>query len=146
MLLQFIKSFSLLFNHISMSEREVAHSLNRLETLFIFFSLLFFVLENLVSHDESVGFVSLVLSLIHKLFLHELFLHIKQALLVFTLLDLVKQLSVTLFVNLVNDLAKHVIIVASIEVYSLAKAVTHFAINEGWHERVWKRLPCTHVQ
>ena len=146
MLLQFIESFSLLFNHITMSKRKVADSLDRFETLFIFFSLLFFVFENLVSHDESVGFVSLVLCLIHKLFLHELFLHIKQALLVFTLLDLVKQLSVTLFVNLVNDLAKHVIIVASIEVYSLAKAVTHFAINEGWHERVWKRLPCTHVQ
>ena len=129
-----------------MSKREVADSLNRLKTLFIFLSLLFFVFENLVSHDESVGFVSLVLCLILKFLSHKLFLHVKQSLLVFTLLDLVKQLSVTLFVNLVNDLAKHVIIVASIEVYSLAKAVTHFAINEGWHERVWKRLPCTHVQ
>ena len=129
-----------------MSKREVADSLNRLKTLFIFLSLLFFVFENLVSHNESVGFVSLVLCLILKFLSHKLFLHVKQSLLVFTLLDLVKQLSVTLFVNLVNDLAKHVIIVASIEVYSLAKAVTHFAINEGWHERVWKRLPCTHVQ
>ena len=146
MLLQFIESFSLLFNHITMSKRKVADSLDRFETLFIFFSLLFFVFENLVSHDESVGFVSLVLCLILKFLSHKLFLHVKQSLLVFTLLDLVKQLSVTLFVNLVNDLAKHVIIVASIEVYSLAKAVTHFAINEGWHERVWKRLPCTHVQ
>ena len=129
-----------------MSKRKVADSLDRFETLFIFFSLLFFVLENLVSHDESVGFVSLVLCLILKFLSHKLFLHVKQSLLVFTLLDLVKQLSVTLFVNLVNDLTKHVVVVASIEVYSLAKAVTHFAINEGWHERVWKRLPCTHVQ
>lgn len=146
MLLQCIESLPLLFNHVTMSKREVADSLNRLETLFIFFSLLFFVLENLVCHDESVGFVSLVLCLIHEFLSHELFLHVKQALLVFTLLDFVKQLSVTLFVNLVNYLAKHVVIVASIEVYSLAKAVTHFAINEGWHKRVWKRLPGTHVQ
>ena len=90
MLLQRIESLPLLFNHITMSKREVADSLNRLETLFIFFSLLLFVLENLVCHDESVGFVSLVFCLILKFFSHELFLHVKQALLVFALLDFVK--------------------------------------------------------
>ena len=129
-----------------MREREVAYTLDGLEALFIFFSLFLFVLENLVSHDESIGLVRLVLCFVLELLPHELFLHVEQTLLVFTLFDLVEQLAVTLFVNLVDDLAKHVVIVASVKVHALAESVTHLAVNEGRHERIWKRLSLTHGQ
>ena len=78
----------------------------------------------------------LILGLIVELLLHELSLHVEQALLIFALLDLFEQLTVALLVDLVDDLPKHIVVVAAVEVDTLAEAVTHFAVNKCWHEGV----------
>lgn len=66
-----------------------------------------------------------------QLLTHQLALMIKLALLVLSLLNLLEQLLVTLLVDLVNDLPKHVIVIRLIKVDTLSESVAHLAVNEA---------------
>ena len=49
--------------------------------------------------------------------------------------------------DLVDDLPKHIVVVAAVEIDTLAEAVTHFAVNKSWHEGVRQRLILSvHIQ
>lgn len=111
MLLEFVKGFSLLLNHISVCEGEVVDPLDSFHSQIVAYSLSFLVLENLVGLNESVNLVSLILLLELSLFVHLLTLKLEKALFIFPILDLVYELSVSLLMNLVDDLTKEVIIV-----------------------------------
>ena len=94
-----------------MSEREVVEALDLLQLLLIIFALFIFVLQNLIGHDESISFVSLIFRFIMKLLTHQLALQLEKPLLILTLLDLFKQLSVALFMNLIDYLPEHVFVI-----------------------------------
>ena len=104
-LLQFIQGLTLLFNHVSVREREVIDSFDGLHAQLVILPLVLFVFENLVGLDECICLVHLVFVLIRPLFLHHLALILQQTLLVFALADFLDQLAVLLLVDLVNDLA-----------------------------------------
>ena len=111
MFLEFVKGFPLLFNHVSVSEREVIDSLNGLHPLLVAMPLSLFVLKDLVSLDKRIDLVSLVFLLIEPLLVHLLSLELKQTLLVLSIPNLVNQLSIPLLMDLVNNLAEKVIVI-----------------------------------
>lgn len=76
-----------------------------------------------------------------QLLTHQLALMIKLALLVLSLLNLLEQLLVTLLVDLVNDLPKHVIVIRLIKVDTLSESVAHLAVNEARHEWIGQCWP-----
>ena len=119
MFLKLIERFALFLNHVSMSEREIIDSLDLLQFELIFMPLSLLILEDLIGHDKGVGLVCPIFSLINQLLAHQLTLVFKQALLVFTFLYLLKQLFVALFMDLVNDLTKHILIIRSVKVDAL---------------------------
>lgn len=118
-LLELVQGFTLLFNHVTVGEREVADSLDRFHLDFIVRPLLLFILEDLVGLDESIGLVGLVSPLILTFIVHLLSLVLQETLLFLTIGDLAQKLAVTFLVDLVNDLAKKVIIVGAVEDNSL---------------------------
>lgn len=136
MLLQLVECLSLLLNHVTMCEWEVIDSLNSLHSLLIALSLTLLVLQDLVGLDERVDFVNLVILLKLSLFLHLLALELQQTLLVRSIPNLISQLPVSLFVNLVDNLAEKVIVVGAIKDDLLIEAGTSFAIDEPRHERI----------
>ena len=60
----------------------------------------------------------------------------KQALLVFAFLYLLEQLFVALFMDLVNDLTKHILIIRSVKVDTLGEPVSHLAVDKAGHKRI----------
>ena len=113
-----------------MSEWEVIDSLDRLQLDVIAESLMFLILQNLVGRDKGVCLVHLVLLLVSPLLVHLLTLVVEKVLLVVSLLELAVQLTVLLLVDLVNDLAKKVVVVRSVEVHLFVETVSHFAVDE----------------
>ena len=105
MLLQLVECLSLLLNHVTMSEGEVIDSLDRLHPQLVALSLTLLVLQDLISLDKGIDLVCLVFVLEEPLFMHLLALEFKQTLLIFSILDLVEELSVALLVDLIDDLA-----------------------------------------
>lgn len=104
-LLELVQGFTLLFNHVTVGEREVADSLDRFHLDFIVRPLLLFILEDLVGLDESIGLVGFVSPLILTFIVHLLSLVLQETLLFLTIGDLAQKLAVTFLVDLVNDLS-----------------------------------------
>ena len=77
MLLQFVKSFSLFLDHVTMSEGEVIYSLDGLHAHIVVLPLTLLVLQNLVCLDECVNLVSLIFVLELSLLVHLLSLELE---------------------------------------------------------------------
>ena len=67
MLLQLIKGLPLLFNHVSMCEREEIEALNLLHLILVVFPLMLLVKQDLICSDKGIRLVSLVLLLVFPL-------------------------------------------------------------------------------
>ena len=105
MLLQLVECLSLLLNHVTMSEGEVIDSLDRLHPQLVALTLTLLVLQDLVGLDKGINLVCLVFVLEEPLFMHLLALEFKKTLLIFSILDLVEELSIALLVDLIDNLA-----------------------------------------
>ena len=105
MLLELIEGLSLLLDHITVGEREVIHSLNRLHPQLIAMPFALLVFQDLIGLDEGIDLVGFILLLIEPFFVHLLSLELQKPLLVLTILDLVNQLPVSFLVNLVDNLS-----------------------------------------
>lgn len=119
-----------------MSEGEVIYFLDRFHPLLVIFPLIFLVLQDLIGLNKCVRLVRLVLHLKGVLLSHLRPLKLKQVLLVFPLLELFVQVSVLLFMDLIDDPAKQIIVVGAIELDLLSEAVSHFTVNKAGKERV----------
>lgn len=108
-----------------MREREVVYAFYLFHLLLGALSLFLLVLQNLVGHDKRIGLVRLVLHLKEHFFTHHISLVFQQTLLVLAFSDLLKQLSVPLLVDLVDNLAQKVVVVGPIEMHSLREPVAH---------------------
>ena len=82
MLLQLIKGLPLLFNHVSMCEREEIEALDLLHFLLVVLPLVLLVKKDLICGDEGIGLVSLVFFFVLSLLEHLLSLELEQVLLV----------------------------------------------------------------
>ena len=105
MLLELIEGLSLLLDHVTVGEREVIHSLNRLHSQLIVMPFALLVFQDLIGLDEGIDLVGFIFLLIEPFFVHLLSLELQEPLLVLTILDLVNQLSVSFLVNLVDNLS-----------------------------------------
>ena len=135
-LLQLIENFSLFFDHVTVSEREVINLFNSFHLQFVVLPLILLILQDLVGLDKGVRLVRLILHLEVALFRHLSPLVLKQVLLVFPFLKFLVQVAVLLLVDLVNDLAEQVVVVGSVELDLLGETVTHFSVDEALEERV----------
>ena len=134
-LLQLIKGLSLPLYHVAVSEREVIDSLDGFHADLVALPLRLLVFEDLVRLDKGVDLVCLVFLLELALLVHLLSLVFEQALLILPILDLVKQLSVLLLMDLINDFAEEVIVVRMVENYTLGEVlilpIVHITGEEG---------------
>lgn len=94
-----------------MSEWEEADPFESLQPLLVIFPLVFLVFEDLVGLNEGVCLVCLVRDFEVALLGHLGTLVLEQILLIFPLCEFLVELTVFLLVNLVNDLAKEVVVV-----------------------------------
>ena len=136
MLLQLIKGFPLSLDHVTVREGKVIDSFDGLHADFVALPLRLFVLEDLVRLDECVGLVRLVFLLEMAFLVHLLPLVFEQALLILPTLDLVKQLSVLLLMDLINDFAEEVIVVRMVENYTLGEALVPLSVHATGEEGV----------
>lgn len=111
MLLQLIEGLPLPLYHVTVREGEVIDSFDGLHADLVALSLCLFILEDLIRLDKGVDLVCLVFLLKLTLLVHLLPLVFEQALLILPILDLVKQLSVLLLMDLIYDFAEEVIVV-----------------------------------
>ena len=110
-LLQLIEGLPLPLYHVTVREGEVIDSFDGLHADLVALSLRLFILEDLIRLDKGVDLVCLVFLLKLALLVHLLPLVFEQALLILPILDLVKQLSVLLLMDLIYDFAEEVIVV-----------------------------------
>ena len=61
MLLKLVKGLPLLLNHVTVSEREVIHTLYRLHSQLVAVPFALLVLQDLVGLDEGIHFMDLIL-------------------------------------------------------------------------------------
>ena len=111
MLLELVQGLPLLLNHVAVSEWEVIHTLYCLHSQLVALPFALFIFQNLVGLNEGIHFVGLILLLIQPFFVHLFSLELQKALLVLTIPYLVNQLSVSLLVDLVDNLSKEIIVV-----------------------------------
>ena len=144
-LLKLVESLALLFNHITVREWEVVEPLDGLHFYLIRLSLILLILQNLVGLDKSIRLVDLVFVLIVALIVHLLALILQKSLLILSLFDLFDEFTVLFLVNLINDLAQKIIVVAPIKSDALGEPTAHPSVDESLQERVGKRLSSTLV-
>ena len=135
LLLPLVQGGPLFLNHVSMGEREVGDLFAGLQIGFEVLLLRLFVLEQLVGHDKGVDFVSLVILLKLPLLLHERALELKMLLLILSFTDLLVQVSIALFMYLVNESPKQVFLL-HLEDNAFVEPVAHASVDEVRHERV----------
>ena len=136
MLLQLIEGLPLPLDHVTVREGEVIDSFDGLHADLVALSLCLFILEDLIRLDKGVDLVCLVFLLKLTLLVHLLPLVFEQALLILPILDLVKQLSVLLLMDLINDFAEEVIVVRVVENYTLGEALILLSVHVTGEERV----------
>ena len=128
-LLQLIECLPLPLYHVTVREGEVIDSFDGLHADLVPLPLGLLVLEDLVCLDKGVDLVCLVFLFELALLVHLLPLVFEQALLIFPILDLVKQLSVLLLMDLINDFAEEVIVVRMVENYTLGEALILLSVH-----------------
>ena len=142
MLLQLVEGGPLLLNHVAVGEGEVVEPLHLLQVLLLIGPLLLLVLQDLIGHDERVGFVRFVLGLVLELLAHQFALEFKKALLILALLNFLQQLTVALLMDLIDELTQHVFVVRSVKIHPFREAIAHLAVNEARHEGIGHGLRC----
>ena len=135
-LLQLIKGLSLPLYHVTVSEGKVIDSLDGLHADLVPLPLGLLVLEDLVCLDKGIDLMCLVFLLELALLVHLLPLVFEQALLILPTPDLVKQLSVLLLMDLINDFAEEVIVVRMVENYTLGEALVLLSVHATGEEGV----------
>ena len=64
MLLKLVESLPLLLDHVTVGKREIVDAFNLFELLLVLNTLFPLVLQDLVCHDEGIGLVRLIFTLI----------------------------------------------------------------------------------
>lgn len=131
MLLQLVQCFPLLFNHVSVGEWEIIDSLDRLHPLLIRVPFALLIFQDLIGLDKGIDLVCFILLLVDPLLMHLFPLELEKALLILPIANLIHELSVSLLMNLVDNLPEQIIVIGSIKNDFLVKSIAHFTIEEA---------------